>query len=122
MLAQHRLGQQRGQEVAVDERALLVDEEAAVGVAVPGDPEVGLLVDDLAHDELAVLGQQRVGLVVGEVAVRLPVGLDQVEPEALEQRPDHRAGHPVAAVDDDPQRPDRAPGSMNSSAASWNSS
>ena len=40
-LAQQRLGQQRGEEVAVDELARVVDEEAAVGVAVPGDPEVG---------------------------------------------------------------------------------
>ena len=43
LLGEHRLGQQRGQEVAVDERARVVDEEAAVGVAVPGDPEVGAL-------------------------------------------------------------------------------
>ena len=39
--AQHRLGEQRREEVAVDERAGVVDEEAAVGVAVPCDPEVG---------------------------------------------------------------------------------
>ena len=52
-------------------------------------------------------GQQRVGLVLGEVPVGRPVGLDQVEPEPLQQRPDDRAGHPVAAVDDDLQRPDR---------------
>jgi hypothetical protein len=97
--AQQRLGEQRGEEVAVDERALLVDEEAAVGVAVPGDPEVGAAFAHLGDDELAVLGQQRVGLVVGEVAVRGPVGLDQIEVEALEQRADHRAGHAVAAVD-----------------------
>ncbi len=61
----------------------------------------------LAHaldDQLAVLRQQRVGLVVGEVAVGRPVGLDQLELEALEQRPDHRAGHAVAAVENDLQR------------------
>ena len=119
-LAQQRLGEQRGEEVAVDERAGVVDEEAAVGVAVPGDAEVGLLLDDLAHDELAVLGQQRVGLVVGELAVGRPVGGDEVEAEPLEQRADHRAGHPVAAVDDDAQRLDRV-GSMNFSASAWKS-
>ena len=89
---------------------VVVDEEAAVGVAVPGDAEVGALLDDLAHDELAVLGQQRVGLVVGELAVGRPVGGDEVEAELLEQRADHRPGHAVAAVDDDPQRLDRSPG------------
>ena len=106
VLAQHRAGEDRGQEVAVDERAGVVDEEAAVGVAVPGDPEVGALALDLAHDELAVLGQQRVGLVVGELAVGRPVAGREVEPELLEQRADHRPGHAVAAVDDDLQRLD----------------
>ncbi len=54
--------------------------------------------------QLAVLRQQRVGLVVGEAAVGRPVGLDQLELEALQQRADHRPGHAVAAVDDDLQR------------------
>ena len=103
-----RRGEQRGQEVAGDELAGAVDEEAAVGVAVPGDPEVGAGLDHLADDELAVLGQQRVRLVVGELAVRHPVGLDEVERERLEDRPDHRAGHAVAAVEHDLQRLDRA--------------
>ena len=107
-LLQDRLGQQRGQEVAVDELAGVVDEEAAVGVAVPRDAEVGALLAHLVHDELAVLRQQRVGLVVGELAVGLPVGLDEVEAvEALEDRADHRAGHAVAAVEHDLGRLDR---------------
>ena len=41
LLAQDRLGEQRREEVAVHEAAGVVDEEAAVGVAVPGDAEVG---------------------------------------------------------------------------------
>ena len=85
----------------------VVDEEAAVGVAVPGDPEVGALLAHLVDDEAAVLLQQRVRLVVGEVAVGRPVGRHEVEAELLEQRPDHRPGHAVAAVDDDLQRLDR---------------
>ena len=52
LLRQQRLGEQRGEEVAVDERARVVDEEAAVGVAVPGDAEVGALVAHLVDDEL----------------------------------------------------------------------
>ena len=51
--------------------------------------------------KLPVLGQQRVGLVVGEVAVGRPVGLEQLQVQALEQRPDHRAGHAVAPVEHD---------------------
>ena len=58
----------------------------------------------LVDDEAAVLLEQRVRLVVGELAVRHPVGGDEVEPELVEQRADHRAGHAVAAVDDDLQR------------------
>ena len=50
--------------------------------------------------------QQRVGLVVGEVPVGRPVGLDQLESEITEDRPDHRPGHPVAAVDHDLERLD----------------
>ena len=44
--------------------------------------------------------------MVGEVAIRRPICLDQVQPETLEQRPHHRAGHAVAAVDDNLQRLD----------------
>ena len=40
---EHRLGEERGREVAGDELAAVVDEEAAVGVAVVGDPEGGAL-------------------------------------------------------------------------------
>ncbi len=106
-LLQHELGQQRREEVAVDELALVVDEEAAVGVPVPGDADVGALGPDAVDDEGAVLGQQRVRLVVGEVAVGDPVGRDQVERQPVEQRPDHLSRHAVAAIDDDLHRLDR---------------
>ena len=43
LLRQDRLREQRGREVARDELARVVDEEAAVGVAVVGDAEVGAL-------------------------------------------------------------------------------
>ena len=109
MLLEDRLGEQRGEEVAGDELARLVDEEAAVGVAVPGDAEVGALLAHLVDDERAVLGQQRVRLVVGELAVGLPVGAHELEAvEPLEHGADHRAGHAVAAVEHDLQRPHRA--------------
>ena len=45
LLPEDRLGEQRRDEVAGDELAGVVDEEAAVGVAVVGDPEVGALLD-----------------------------------------------------------------------------
>src|SRR5512133_995196 len=81
LLRQHRLGEERGGEVAGDELARVVDEEAAIGVPVEGGSEVGLLLEGLADDELAVLGQQRVGRVVRKGAV----GLEEV-PDGLELR------------------------------------
>ena len=42
-LLEDRLGEQRGDEVAGNELAGVVDEEAAVGVAVERDAEVGVL-------------------------------------------------------------------------------
>ncbi len=35
---------------------------------------------------------------MGELPVGRPVGLDQLDIEPLEHRPDHRPGHPVATV------------------------
>ena len=44
---QERLGQQADQVVALDELPVLVEEEAAIVVAVPGQPDVGA---GAAHD------------------------------------------------------------------------
>ena len=99
-----RAGEQSGQEVAVDELALVVDEEAAVCVTVPGDADVGSLVLVLVDDELAVLGEERVWFVVGKVSVGHPVGGDQLDRNVVEHLGYYLAGHAVAAVDDDLQR------------------
>ena len=40
-LQHERLGEQRRHEIARDELAVFVDEEAAIGVAVPGDADFG---------------------------------------------------------------------------------
>ena len=45
ILGEQRLGEQRGQEVAVDEAAPLVEEEAAIRVAIPGDAQIGAGLD-----------------------------------------------------------------------------
>ena len=52
---EHALGEQRRDEVSGDELAGVVDEEAAVGVPVEGDPEPGALLSRARDDELAVL-------------------------------------------------------------------
>ena len=106
-LLEHRAREQRGHEVARHEVARVVDEEAAVGVAVEGDAEVGALLEHLADHELAVLGQQRVRLVVREAPVELEEVRDGVDRQPLENGRQHRARHPVRRVDHDAERLDR---------------
>ena len=106
-LLEHRLREERGHEVAGDELAGVVDEEAAVGVAVEGRSEVGLVLAHLADHELAVLGQERVRLVVRERAVGLEEVRDGVDRDPLEDRREHDAAHPVRRVDHDPLPLDR---------------
>ena len=100
VLAQDRLGQQRRDEVARDEVARAVDEEAAVGVAVPGDADVGLLGDHALDDVGAVLLDERVGLVVGEAAVHLHAHRDDPAGQPLEQLRRHQPAHAVAGIED----------------------
>ncbi len=109
LFLQDELGEQRGHEVAGDELAGVVDEEAAVGVAVEGHAEVGVLLDRHAHDELAVLGQERVRLVVREGAVGLEVAAHDLDlGQPLQHRREHHAGHAVRRVGHDRERLDRA--------------
>ena len=52
-------------------------------------------------------GSSGLGSWSGKLPSGRPVGLDQLQLQALQQRADHRPGHAVAAVDDDLQRPGR---------------
>ena len=76
---EHGLGEERRHEVARDELTRVVHEEAAVGVAVVRDPEIGALLAHLGDDELAILGEKGIGLVVWEAPVRLEVATNDVE-------------------------------------------
>ena len=107
LLREDRLGEEGRGEVAGDELAGVVHEEAAVGVPVERDAEVGVLLERLPHDELTVLRQQRVRLVVREASVRLEEARDGFDRQALEHRRQHRARHPVRGVDHDAERLDR---------------
>ena len=84
----------------------LVDDETPVGVAVEGQPDVGAGRDHVRLQVDEVRRVQRVGLVVGEGAVEFEV---QRQHRDRRDRAEHRgrgvAGHPVARVDGDPQRP-----------------
>ena len=75
-------GDQRGHRRRRHRLAALVDDEAAVGVAVEGEPDVGAV---LAHPRLQVdqVGRvDRVGLVVREGAVELEVQRHQLDRRA----------------------------------------
>ena len=92
-------------------RAGRVDDEAAVGVAVEGQPDVGALGDDRALQVDEVRRLERVGLVVGERAVELEVQRhDRQRQRGQDGVAEHGghgvAAHPVAGVDDDLQRAD----------------
>ena len=94
--------------------AQLVDDEAAIGVAVEGEAEVGAVLDDrlLQVDEVGRL--ERVRLVVGEGAVELEVERHDLERQGGEARGVAEHGgngepaHAVAGVDDDLERADGA--------------
>ena len=88
--------------------AALVDDEAAVGVAVECQPDVGTRLDDEALQVDQVGRIERVGLVIRERAVEFEV---QRHHRHRRNRAEYRRGgqacHPVARVDGHPQRSQR---------------
>src|SRR5262249_10497711 len=72
-LAAEELAEESGDEVAGHEGTRVVHEEAAVGVAVPGDPEVGLLRGHTRHDLAPVRLLERIRGMVRERAVEVEV-------------------------------------------------
>lgn len=100
-------GDQRGDGRGGDRLAALVDDEAAVGVAVEGEAEVGADLADLGLEVDQVLRVERVGLVVGEGAVQLEVHRDELDRQTVEHGRHGVAAHAVAGVDGDLERADR---------------
>ena len=101
VLLEEGFGKEADHVVALDEAALLVEEEAAVEVAVPRHAKVRAR---FAHDlrrRLAVLLQDGVRHAVREVAVRLVEYLYQLEWEQFLHRVDDGPRRAVACVDDD---------------------
>ena len=100
-------GDQRGDRARAHRLAALVHGEAAVGVAVEGQAEVGAL-DHHALLQVHEVGRvERVGLVVGEGAVELEVERHEVDADEIAEHGGHGvAAHAVARVDDDLERPD----------------
>src|SRR5215208_3523833 len=105
LLLEHALRYEGGRQVARDRRALLVDNEAPVGVTVEGYPEVSTFCDHALLELSDVLRLDRVRWMVGEVAVELEVHRHVLEREVLEDGWDHFASHAVSRVDHDLQWP-----------------
>ena len=96
---------QRGHRRRRDGLAELVDHEAAVGVPVEGQTDVGPGVEDELLQVDQVGRFQRIGLVVGERSVELEVQRQQGQRgDRAEDRGCGVPSHPVARVDGDPQR------------------
>src|SRR5215211_6945446 len=105
LLLEHVLRYEGGRQVARDGRALLVDNEAPVGVTVEGYPEVSTLCDHTLLELSDVLWFDRVRWMIGEGAVELEVHRYVLEREVLEDGWDHFACHAVARVDHNLQWP-----------------
>src|SRR6202012_5435752 len=74
---QKRFGEQPYEVVTLDELAVLVEEKAAIVVAIPGQAHVRAGPAHHVRRGSLVLQQHRVGNAVGEGAVRLMVDLDE---------------------------------------------
>ena len=94
------LGDDRHQLVAVDDLALLVDDDDAVGVAVERDADVGA---HLAHLVDQRFGRGRAALVVDVAAVGLDADLDHFGAELPQRFGRHLVAGAVGAIDDDAQ-------------------
>lgn len=104
LLLEQGRGEQADDVVALDEAAVLVEQEAAIEIAVPGHAEVRAMRLDRIGRGRAHLGQQWVRDAVREIAIGLVMHLDERERQALLDRIDDHAGDAVAGVDDDLER------------------
>ena len=105
ILDEKGFGQERRDEIAGDEPAGAVDEEAAIGVAVPRDADIRLLRDHRLDDVAPVFLDQRVRLVVRKPPVDLEAELRRAAGELFEQFRRDEPGHPAAGVEDDVEWP-----------------
>ena len=101
VLLEHLRGEQADDVVTLDETTVLVEQETAVEVAVPGDAEVGSVFADGFDGGAASLGQQRIGHAVGEATVRLVEQLDELEGQHLLEHVENRSGDAVTGIDHD---------------------
>ena len=90
--------------IAVDDVALLVDDDHAVGVAVERDADVG---PHLAHLARQRLRRGRSDVLVDVIAAGLDADLDDFRAKLPQRLGRHLVGRAVGAVDDDPHALER---------------
>src|SRR5580692_2698392 len=91
MAAQQNLRQQPHEVVSLDKAALLVEEEAAIKVAVPGEPQVRAVPADRSGGGSAILLEHGIWDAIRKMTVRLVVDLDEREWQMRFQRVDDQA-------------------------------
>ena len=105
-------GDDRGDRGGGDGLTLLIDDEAAVGIAIEGEAEIGSVLDDGLLQVDDVGGVERVGFVIREGAVELEVERHDVERQCrepgsrAENGGDRESAHPIPRVDDHLERAD----------------
>ena len=98
LLVQENLRQQADNIIALDKICLLVKEEAAVEVAIPGNTQICTALTYNLGRSLTVRQQQRVGHTVREGAVRSFVQRNKLKRQMLRQLLQNRTGTAVAGV------------------------
>ena len=97
-------GDHRHHLIAVDQMALLVDEDHPVGVAVERDADVG---PHLAHLARKRLGRGRADLEIDVEPVRLDADLDHLGPELPQRLGRDLVSRAIGAIDDHAQALER---------------
>ena len=98
---------QRHEHIAVDDGALLIDDDHAIGVAVEGHADRGAARFHLGHD---MLGVQGAGVAVDVAAVGPTSDGVHVRTELGKHRGRHSVRRAVGGIDHDPHAVERAAG------------
>ena len=91
--------EQADQVIAFDKAAVVVEQEATVKVAIPGDTEICAMPFYCIDGYVAPFGKQGVGDAIWKIAIGLMLNFDELEGQMLFKQVDHRPRHAVAGID-----------------------
>jgi len=100
---QEGLGEQADDIVSLDELPLLVEQEAAVEIAIPGNTQRGAVGQHRFARGTAVLGEQRIGDAMREAAIGIVIEPGDGKRQLLCEQVDDWPGTAVAGIDHDLQ-------------------